>query len=280
MFDKKALRRIKLVVSDLDGSILNSNAEISSYTRTLIAKLSAKGVKFTFASGRVSSALYKYVNELDIALPVIALDGCCICYPSTGVVISETYIPAKFVRRALIFADKYLLNVVLCRNEAIYYTESNSVIKDIMDKFGTRYEEVNSYDRLESKTLEVVFASDYKENILHAKDKFSFPYVLGLNVSYYKSQKNDGIYYLELRRKGVNKGTALKKLLRKLSIKQSRVAVIGDWYNDISLFETGALKITLENGVPELKKKADIIIPKTNDQEGVAEFLEMLLKVN
>jgi hypothetical protein len=78
----------------------------------------------------------------------------------------------------------------------------------------------------------------------------------------------------------VNKGTALKKLLRKLSIKQSRVAVIGDWYNDISLFETGALKITLENGVPELKKKADIIIPKTNDQEGVAEFLEMILKVN
>ena len=66
--------------------------------------------------------------------------------------------------------------------------------------------------------------------------------------------------------------------LKKLKIKPSHSAVIGDWYNDNSLFETSAYKVTLANGVPELKRKADFITKKDNNEDGVAEFLEAVLK--
>ena len=152
-------------------------------------------------------------------------------------------------------------------------------MREMMNKFGARFEEVDDYNRIKDKTLEIVFASDYRDNVKFVKDKMSFPYSMGLNLSYYKSHRHEGIYYLEVRKRGANKGKALRKLLNNISIKEKQTAVIGDWFNDISLFKTDALKVTLENGIFELKSMADIVIPKTNDDEGVAEFLEMLFKV-
>jgi Cof subfamily protein (haloacid dehalogenase superfamily) len=279
MFDKSSLKKIKLVVFDLDGTLLDNEGVISSRTVSLIKKLESKGILFTIASGRIHSALADYAKSLNINIPIISLDGCCISNPVTDEIIFESFIPVRYVDKALDYADKFLLNVALCRTEAIYFTESNSVMKDMINKFGAKFEEIEDYNSIKDKTLEIVFASDYRDNIKYVYDRLRFPYTIGLNVSYYKSHKQEGIYYLEVRKRGANKGKALRKLLNNISIKKKDVAVIGDWFNDISLFENGALKVTLENGIYELKSMADIVINKSNNEEGVAEFLDMLLKV-
>ena len=279
MFDKSSLKKIKLVVFDLDGTLLDNEGVISSRTVGLIKKLESKGILFTIASGRIHSALVDYAKSLNINIPIISLDGCCISNPVTDEIIFESFIPVRYVDKALDYADKFLLNVALCRTEAIYFTESNSVMKDMINKFGAMFEEIEDYNSIKDKTLEIVFASDYRDNIKYVYDRLRFPYTIGLNVSYYKSHKQEGIYYLEVRKRGANKGKALRKLLKNISIKKKDVAVIGDWFNDISLFENGALKVTLENGIYELKSMADIVIHKSNNEEGVAEFLDMLLKV-
>jgi Cof subfamily protein (haloacid dehalogenase superfamily) len=279
MFDKSSLKKIKLVVFDLDGTLLDNEGVISSRTVSLIKKLQVKGILFTIASGRIHSALADYAKSLNVNIPIISLDGCCISNPVTDEIIFESFIPVRYVDKALDFADKFLLNVALCRTEAIYFTESNSVMKEMINKFGAKFEEIEDYNSIKDKTLEIVFASDYRDNIKFVYDRLRFPYTTGLNVSYYKSHKQEGIYYLEVRKRGANKGKALRKLLKNISIKKKDVAVIGDWFNDISLFENGALKVTLENGIYELKSMADIVISKSNNEEGVAEFLDMLIKV-
>ena len=279
MFDKSSLKKIELVVFDLDGTILDNQGVITSRTISLIERLQSKGVQFTFASGRIHSALAEYANMLKINIPVISLDGCCISNPVNNEIIFESFVPTRYVDKALKYADQFLLNIALCRTEAIYLTESNSAMKEMMNKFGAKFEEIDDYNKIKEKTLEIVFASDYKDNIKFVKDKMSFPYSLGLNLSYYKSHRHEGIYYLEVRKRGANKGKALRKLLGNISVRERQTAVIGDWFNDISLFNTNALKVTLENGIFELKSIADIVIPKTNNEEGVAEFLEMLVKV-
>jgi Cof subfamily protein (haloacid dehalogenase superfamily) len=279
MFDKNSLKSIALVVFDLDGTLLNNQGIISERTISLIKKLQKKDVQFTFASGRIHSALDGYAKILGINFPLISLDGCCISNPATDQILSEVFVPERYAEKALKYADQFLLNVGLCCTDAIYLTESNSAMKGMMNKFDARFEEVDNYNKIKDKTLEIVFASDYKDNLNYVRDRLSFPYAFGLNISFYKSHRHEGIYYLEVRKRGVTKGKALKKLLKNVSIKEDQVAVIGDWFNDISLFETKALKVTLENGVYELKSVADIVIPKTNNEDGVAEFLEMLLKV-
>ena len=105
----------------------------------------------------------------------------------------------------------------------------------------------------------------------------SFPYTFGIQSSYYKSQSQDGTYALEIRKMGSSKGEGLRKLVRHLKIKMHHTAVLGDWYNDKSLFDTDALKIAVANAIPEIKRMADLVTIRNNNEEGVAEFLKMLL---
>lgn len=278
MFDKDRLKKIKLIVADLDGTLLNNNGEISSHTKGLIKELKKAGVLLSFASGRLHSALTVFAEDLDIKLPIISLDGALIKDYPKGDILFETYVPEKYVRKALNYADKFLINVALCHSDAIYYTDRNSVIPNLIEKFGAKYTEIPDYNGYITSTLEISMASDFKENVKHVHERMSFPYSFGLTSSYFRSHSHSGVYYLEIRKKGSNKGKALKKLLRHLRIKQPETAVMGDWHNDIYLFLPQTLKVTLANSLPELKRMADIEIPKDNNQDGAAEFFEMILK--
>ncbi len=278
MIDKNRLKKIKIIVSDLDGSLLNNEGKLGPETKRVINELRILGVQFSLASGRLHSALIHLAEELDLQIPLISLDGSMIKSNPGGEIIFESFVKQKYVVKALDFADRFLLNVALCHADAIYYTENNSVIPRIMDKLGARYEEVPSYNNYLKETLEVVIASDYKENLRYVKDKLSFPHTFGLGLNFYKSQHHKGIYYLELRTQGASKGKSFLKLLTNLRIKPEESVVIGDWYNDISLFETSAFKVAPDNSIPELKNKADFVTQKNNDEEGIVEFLELVLK--
>jgi hydroxymethylpyrimidine pyrophosphatase-like HAD family hydrolase len=148
----------------------------------------------------------------------------------------------------------------------------------LLSKYGALYKQVNSYEEYLSGTLEIVCASDVKDSIKRMEERFNFPYSVGCSTSYFRSKKNENIFYLEIRKTGSSKGKALEKLLKHISLKAEQTAVIGDWYNDITLFETKALKVAVANAIPELLNKADVVTGKTNNEDGVAEFFEMVLK--
>lgn len=279
MLSKEKLSKIKLIVTDLDGTLINNAGIIPVRTKGLIKKLKGKGITFSFASGRLHSALTDFAGELSIKAPIISLDGSLIRKYPGNEILFEYFVPKKQVIKALNFCDKFLLSVALCHPDAVYYTEKNSKVPQLMDKFGVKYIEVDSYDNYLDNVLEIAIVSELKNNIKFVYDKMGFPYSLGLRSSFYSSFTNEGVYYLEIRRKGANKGKALIKLCNSLKVELSETAVIGDWHNDISLFHPKALKVTLSNGIPELKEIADIVINKDNDEEGAADFLEMLNKV-
>ena len=148
----------------------------------------------------------------------------------------------------------------------------------MLSKYGAYYTQVDSYENYISGTLEIVCSSDMKDSIKEMEEKFNFPYSVGCNTSYFRSKKNENIYYLEIRKAGSSKGKALTRLLRHLSIKPPKAAVIGDWYNDITMFQTKAIKVAVANAIPELLNAADIITTRSNNEDGTAEFFEMVLK--
>jgi len=277
MISKSDLKNIKLIVFDLDGTLLNSKDQVGNETQELISKLQEKGVTFSFASGRLHGTLMYHAEKLNINTPLISLDGALVKSIADNRYISENFIPARYVRKAMAVADELLLSIALCHSETIYYTEHNSTIPHLMDKFGAKYEEVHSYDDYIDETLELVMVSDYKDNTKQALKRLSFPYTFGLNTGYYKSSKHEEIYYIEVRRKGVSKGTGLKKLCRYLKTGITETAVMGDWYNDRTLFETKAIKVAVANAVPEIKRLADFITKRTNEEDAAAEFLKMVL---
>lgn len=279
MINKDNLSQLKLIVFDLDGTLLNDQGMIGSETQKLVKELKNFDVRFTMASGRLQCAITEYASLLELKTPIISLDGALIKSNfNGGDTVFESFVPERYVRKAVKLADKLFLKIALCHDEAIFFTEYNSSIPNILDKFGAEFREVESYDGLSKRVLEVVVAGDQNDAVKFLKNKMSFPHSFGINASYFKSHYHDGIYYSEIRKSGVSKGSGLERLLKHLKIKISEAAVLGDWYNDRSLFETGALKIAMANAVPEIKRMAQYVTKRTNNEDGVAEFLEMVLR--
>ena len=278
MLELSTLKKVELVLFDIDGTLVNDDGELGEKTKQLIGELKKLGVRFTFASGRLHSALVPLAEELKLHSPLISLDGTAIKSVLGKQFVYRSFLKDKHVKKAIEYSKKYLVNIALCHSEAIYYTEENSVIPQLMDKFGAVYKEVDSYDELTSNVLEIVFAGDNRRTIEFIRDKLSFPFTFGISLSYFKSQTHDRIYYLEVRRAGSTKGKAMKRLLKYLKIEENRTVVIGDWYNDLTLFDSKAIKVAPKNAVSELKNKADFVINKTNNEEAVADLLEMILK--
>ena len=272
------LKNIKLIVSDLDGTLLPDSGEIGAETKNLVSQLQDCGVIFALATGRLHSAVTGIAEELSINSPVISLDGSMIRSTKDGSRIYESFVKKRHVKRALSFAEEHLLNIVLCHDEAIYYTDRNSNMPMLSDKYGAKYKEVTSYDNYIDRTLEVVLFSDAASSMRYVRDRFLFPLSFGCSISFYKSNRHPNISFLEIRRSGSTKGKGLERLLKHLKIKPSNAAVLGDWYNDISLFETDALKVAVANAIPEIRRMADIVTSKSNNGEGAAEFFMNVLK--
>lgn len=272
------LKNIKLIVSDLDGTLLSDSGEIGAETKNMITQLQDCGVIFALATGRLHSAVTGIIEDLSIKSPVISLDGSMIKSTTDGSRVYESFVKKKHVKRALRFAEEHLLNIVLCHDEAIYYTDRNSNMPMLSDKYGAKYKEVTSYDNYIDRTLEVVLFSDAASSMRYVRDRFLFPLSFGCSISFYKSNRRPNISFLEIRRSGSTKGKGLERLLKHLKIKPNNAAVLGDWYNDISLFETDALKVAVANAIPEIRRMADIVTSKSNNSEGAAEFFMNVLK--
>ena len=278
MNNTERLKNIKIIVSDLDGTLLSDNGVIGIETKQLISQLQDCGIIFAFATGRLHSAVTGIAKELSIKSPIISLDGSMIRSIMDESRIYESFVKKKHVRRALKFAEEQLLNIVLCHDEAIYYTDRNSNMPMLSDKYGAKYKEVTSYDDYIDRTLEVVLFSDAANSMRYVRDRFLFPFSIGSNISFYKSHRHPNISFLEIRRSGSTKGKGLERLLKHHKIKPIHAAVLGDWYNDISLFETDAFKVAVANAIPEIKRMADMVTSKSNNDEGVAKFFMKVLK--
>ena len=272
------LKKLKIVVFDLDGTLLADNGTIGEDTRTLIKKLKEYDVRFTFATGRLHSAITYMAEDLELKVPLVSLDGSLIKSYPEGKTLFESFVKKRHVKKTLDYVKQYTLNIALCHADAIYYTEENYIITQLMEKFGARYEQVDSYEDYFDKTLEISIAGDNKNFMKYIWERMSFPYSFGLKSSYFKSHRHDNIYYVEIRKKNASKGSGMLRLLKYLKLNPNEAAVVGDWYNDISLFKTKAFKVALANAVPEIKRMADLITERSNNEDGTAEFLERLLK--
>ncbi len=272
---KKRLKNIKLVVTDVDGTLTNYDNELGEVTKKMAHELKKKGVLMSFATQRIHSSITEFAKELDIKIPLMSVNGALI-RDTNGFLLSKSLINPNKVRKALNLAEKYFVRIAMCYNDEIIYTENNSVLKDFMYRLGTNYRLVDSYEDYLDGVLEIIMLGNEKNVIKHIQSQMNFPYRLFLNAKYYRSSSKSGVYHLEIRKSGVSKKTGMIKLAKYLNLKKHQIAVIGDWYNDRDLFDFGGLNIALQNAVPELKNRADFITRKTNDEDGVGEFLTIL----
>lgn len=269
------LKRVKLVVTDVDGTITTNENKLGEQTIELVKKLRSKDVLTTFATQRIHSSVVDFAKELGIEIPLITINGALI-QDLKGNSFFKAVINPKYVKKALDFSEEFFVRIALVYNDEIIYTENNSVLRDFMYRIGTNYRQVDSYQEYINNVLEIIMMGNEKSIIKHIQKKLNFPLKFFVYAKYYRSSTRLGIYNLEIRKSGTSKLTGLRKLIKHLKFKKHEIAVIGDWYNDRELFDYGGLNVALQNAVAELKNKAHYITERTNNEDGVGEFLKLL----
>lgn len=264
-----------LYVTDLDGTLLNSNDQISQYSMEIINGLVAKGMQFTYATARSLVSASVVAKGLSTTIPVIAYNGALIVNPATGEVISSLSFTGEEAARIREVLQEHGANPLVYAY--VDGVERVSYVTGRENEGIRRYLEVRKGDRrfrpLEDETLL------YQGNIFYFTCIADREELLPL----YEIFKRDGRYrctlqqelyrpefFLEIMPEKASKAEAIKRL--KEIWRCGKVVSFGDAVNDIPMFEISDECYAVANGVAELKACATGVIA-SNDEDGVARWL-------
>jgi 5-amino-6-(5-phospho-D-ribitylamino)uracil phosphatase len=265
---------MKLFISDLDGTLLNTKKNISQYSLDTINRLIDNGMLFTIATARSIDTAFPLVPHLKLNLPVILNNGALIYDIKTKTYLLENFINPNICMKLISNLGK-LCPMVFTADEDVnriyykaIYNEGQKIFVDIrINNSDKRFSKVTDFNLLDKKIITVVIFGD-KEHLeeieFMLKQDFDLTYHLTKNIY-------SGYYYLEICHKSANKKDATLFLLDYLGI--SDAACFGDSINDFALFEACNEKYAVSNAQDDLKEIATKVIDSNND-DGVARFLE------
>lgn len=262
---------------DLDGTLLTEQKELGEYTVRILERAAEEGIEILPVTGRPLCGLPEEVRKIRGLRYAITANGARILDLASGTVLKEQLVDTKTAGQILDILGKYdtlreiyydgtgyaqreqLAQIEHFFGEsamAEYVRSTRYPVEDLMEKFHT---ENRAVDKVQG-----VFA-DLEERKKALEEIES---LTGVTVT--KALKNN----IEVNAAGVNKGDALVWLAKRLEIMPKETLAFGDGNNDFALLEKAGTGVAMKNGIEEIKRVADEMTEKTNDEEGVAQFIE------
>lgn len=273
----------RLFVSDLDGTLLNSKAELSDTTVKLINQGIADGLEFTISTARTPTTALKIIEKLNIRLPIMMMNGVLIYDMTTGRYVSKSVMDETVV---MVLLGLIKLKGLSC---FLYALEDNEfrAYYDSVDSQSLNYfrnERIMKYDKrfTEVEDLSLIAGNDIIYCVLREpKEKLDGLYrelsvVKGVKAEFYPDIYNDEYYMLEIYSENASKKEALSRL--RTMGQYDSVISFGDNLNDKALLEASDYFYAVSNAHPEIQNMAASVIP-SNDEDGVARFIEQMCRM-
>lgn len=265
----------KLLVLDVDGTLLNSKHEISRRTLATLTKAQQAGIRIVIASGRPPYGLQSIVKQLELPTYggyVIAYNGSQILDASTGKVMFERRVNPELI--------PYMEKKANKNNFSIFTYTENRILTDAPD---------NAHIQAEAKlnNMEIVYEPEFSTSIdfnpykvvLVSDDE---PALADL-TSLWKKKLNGTVeahrsedYFLEVLPYGVDKSGALSVLLEYLKMESGQAIAFGDGVRDVGLLQMSGLGIAMGNARESVRACADQITASC-DEDGVAQAVESVI---
>lgn len=261
---------IKLVASDLDGTLLPPNKIMPERLFPLIKELREKGIIFTPASGRQLPNLKKLFAPVLNEIAIIAENGGLVWFG--GEIIYSNPTPKEGVFKTLeaVKGISGLYPLLSCADCA-YYQSGNTAFINVVEKSYSSCKRVESLEEIAEKT-EVIKISVWDEappSANHGAPLLA-PKLPELRVM------ASGYDWLDVSTAGANKGNALKELLKELGAKKEECVAFGDHMNDLEMLEACGRPYVVANAFAGLKEKFKDEVPSNADL-GVIKKLEEFL---
>lgn len=266
----------KLIISDLDGTLLNKEHEISELNHRWIKKFISEGGLFTFATGRMEETTQQYIEQLNITLPIISYNGARLYCPVQKKVIYEDTMSVLPETWKIILDAQHEYGLVIYKDNQPFTLNKNAIIEKFEQKerINCKLGSLDSFiDTPISKILlmvekESIYGKD--TNLLEIEKEI-------LSNSYDYTTVFSESNYLEILPAGTSKGRGVNRLINYLDNKNLYSYGIGDNLNDISLLKNVNVGIAVNNAQQELKQIASKVLDRSNEENAVAYVIEYIV---
>ena len=270
-----------LYLADLDGTVLNTNAELSDYSEKTLNAMLADGLQFSIASARTAYSAQQILSRLNLSLPVILQNGVLIYDVPAGRFINVEYLAPETSERIVSVMRKYELGgfMYLIENDVqkVYYTEPETPalrqFREIRkNRYGKKFCLSERFeDEVSDKVNYFALLDTYEKLNPVNNELFEIP---GVQTAFYHDVYTDGLWLLEAFSRKASKHNAALKL--KMLGCYDKIVGFGDGLNDLSLFEACDECYAVANAADELKAAATAVI-ESNVDDGVVRYLEAMI---
>jgi hypothetical protein len=270
----------KIYITDLDHTFLRNDLSISDYTKTIWnakAKHSIMGV----ATARTYKKTIQFLEGIDINAPMILLDGALIATLDKKI-IDTKFIPKEVADSIIDEGAKFGIYPFVISladsnlNEAFLYSSIlNASQKEVLSRY---VKEDNLQEQSTLRAMEDNFKIVYMGEEALLRDLAQhIESIYGDEFKYIVApEAYIGCYFLTILHKDADKSHGIKSVSEYLGFDLENLSVFGDNFNDIGMFELAHTAIAMKNAQEGVKAKADVVLEFTNDEDGVARYLEGL----
>lgn len=265
-----------LYITDLDGTFLNSKAEISERSAKIINDLTSSGVLFSVATARTYATVTEMFRGTLLPCPLVLMNGVTIYDPVSNRILKSNPIPESIADKIIHAFRKHRVEPMLYfQNEEvldIYYCDiTNDYQRDYVNQRLScktkRFIHSKAPVSINGKNLVYIVSLDYKDKLLDIYNEIAG--IPEARAMFYKDTYTD-CYFLEIISADVSKATGAMQIKELMGV--DKIVAFGDNLNDIPLFEIADECYAVSNAENELKAIATGVI-SSNDEDAVAEFI-------
>ena len=257
----------KLLVLDLDGTLLNAQHCLGDLTKQTLQQVAAHGVEIMIATGRHFQDVYLLAKQLQIPVSLITSNGARIHNPS-GELLYENHIPAPLVSEVLRLSQGYSVHRNIYQGDVWLVEEENEPLLEIHHASGFAYA-MTDFDQLDPDHIDKFYFNAPHETLLPLYDRLQQELGEQLYITFTTE------IYLEVMNKSVSKGTALAQICQQRGIDAAEVMAFGDGCNDIEMLQWVGQPVVMQNARPELHQAVpEAARALSNIDEGVAQYLQ------
>jgi Cof subfamily protein (haloacid dehalogenase superfamily) len=262
---------IALVVSDVDGTLVTPDKRLTPASVAAARSLAAAGIAFTITSSRPPFGMRMLVEPLGLTLPMGGFNGAAIVTPDLTV-IEQALIPEEAARRALaLLAEWQVDSWVFAGGRWLVRDRNGPHVRHESKTVQDEPTVVPDFAEAHARAAKIVGVSDDHARL--ARCEAAMQAALGDTASAARSQP----YYLDVTPPGVNKGTFVAAMARRLGIATDAVAVIGDMVNDLPMFACAGFPVAMGNAPDEVKTRA-AFVSRSNEEDGFAAAVAAIIR--
>lgn len=261
------LKNIKVVVSDLDGTLLNPQHRISDYTKSIFQELHNQGYLIVVATGRHHLDAMAIIEKLEIPIYLVSSNGARIHSPEKEELFSFN-LDSDVVKAALNVEIDPEITVVLFKEDVWQTNKWNEKLNSFQEELKYRPELVDYKALQDFGAIKIFFSCPDHEKLVKLKD------AILENSSEHLHHAFSLPTCLEFMDKSIDKAFAIERVLEKVGFTLSEAVSFGDGFNDLQMLSVSGKGLIMGNAPALLKETLPTLeVIQTNAEDGVARYI-------